>query len=71
MTEDNERYWADQSEKGRGEAEPKRKVYRCRDRMCGGEDCATCQGESAARDFMSQEQQWAQDFMNQQQEQEQ
>jgi len=71
MTEDNERYWADQAEKTRGEAEPKRKVYRCRDRMCGGEDCATCYGESAARDFMSQEQQWAQDFMNQQQEEEQ
>jgi len=55
MTEDNERYWADQPEKTRGE--PKRKVYRCRDRMCGGEDCATCQGESAARDFMNQEEQ--------------
>ena len=55
MTEDNERYWADQAEKTR--VEPKRKVYRCRDRMCGGEDCATCHGESAARDFMSQEEQ--------------
>jgi len=57
MTEDNERYWADQAEKDRGEAEPKRKVYRCRDRMCGGEDCATCYGESAASDFVNQEEQ--------------
>jgi hypothetical protein len=56
MTEDNERYWAEQAEKTRGEAEPKRRVYRCRDRMCGGEDCATCQGESAAQDFMNQQQ---------------
>ena len=51
--QDNESWWAGQAEKTRGEAEPKRKVYRCRDRMCGGEDCATCQGESAARDFMN------------------
>jgi len=57
MTEDNERYWADQAEKTRGEAEPKRKVYRCRDRMCGGEDCATCYGEQAASEFMNQEEQ--------------
>jgi len=57
MTEDNERYWADQAEKGRGEAEPKRRVYRCRDRMCGGEDCATCYGEQAASDFVNQEEQ--------------
>ena len=57
MTEDNERYWADQAEKTRGDAEPKRRVYRCRDRMCGGEDCATCYGEQAAQDFMNQEEQ--------------
>ena len=55
MIEDNESYWADQAEKGRGEAEPRRRVYRCRDRMCGGEDCATCYGESAAQDFMNQQ----------------
>jgi hypothetical protein len=53
--QDNESWWADQAEKTRGEAETKRKVYRCRDRMCGGEDCANCYGEQAARDFMSQE----------------
>jgi len=57
MTEDNERYWADQAEKTRSEANPKRRVYRCRDRMCGGEDCATCYGESAASDFVNQEEQ--------------
>jgi hypothetical protein len=57
MSEDNERYWADQAEKGRGEAEPKRRVYRCRDRMCGGADCATCYGESAASEFVNQEEQ--------------
>ena len=57
MNEDNESYWADQAEKGRGEAEPRRKVYRCRDRMCGGQDCATCYGEQAAQDFMNQEEQ--------------
>jgi hypothetical protein len=57
MTEDNERYWAEQAEKGRGDAETKRKVYRCRDRMCGGEDCATCYGEQAASDFVNQEEQ--------------
>ena len=56
MTEDNERYWADQAEKTRGEAEPRRRVYRCRDRMCGGGDCATCYGEQAAKDFMNQQQ---------------
>ena len=55
MSEDNERYWADQAEKTRGEANPKSRVYRCRDRMCGGEDCATCYGESAASDFVNQE----------------
>ena len=57
MTEDNERYWADQAEKTSGEAEPKRRVYRCRDRMCGGQDCATCYGESAASEFVNQEEQ--------------
>jgi len=55
MTEDNERYSADQAEKTRGEAESKRRVYRCRDRMCGGEDCATCYGEQAASEFVNQE----------------
>ena len=55
MSEDNERYWADQAEKTRGEAEPRRRVYRCRDRMCGGEDCATCYGEQAASEFVNQE----------------
>ena len=55
MIEDNESYWADQAEKGRCEAEPRRKVYRCSDRMCGGSDCATCYGESAAQDFMNQQ----------------
>jgi len=53
--QDNESWWADQAEKTRGET--KRRVYRCRDRMCGGEDCATCYGESAASDFANQEEQ--------------
>jgi len=53
--QDNEAWWADQGDKTRGEAESKRKVYRCRDRMCGGEDCATCYGEQAASDFVNQE----------------
>ena len=52
---DNDAWWADQAEKKRGDAEPRRKVYRCRDRMCGGEDCATCYGEQAAQDFMNQQ----------------
>ena len=55
MNEDNERWWADQAEKTRGEAEPRRKVYRCRDRMCGGLDCATCHGEQAAQEFLSEQ----------------
>lgn len=55
MTEDNEIYWADQAEKTRGET--KRRVYRCRNMMCGGEDCATCYGEQAASDFVNQEEQ--------------
>ena len=55
MTEENERYWADQAEKTRGNAEPRRKVYRCSDRMCGGQDCATCYGEQAASEFVNQE----------------
>jgi len=25
--------------------------------MCGGEDCATCQGEQASSDFVNQEEQ--------------
>ena len=54
--QDNESWWADQAEKTRGEADLKRKVFRCRDRMCGGEDCATCHGESAAQDFVNQQQ---------------
>ena len=57
IDQDNENYWADQAEKGRGEAEPNRRVYRCRDRICGGEDCATCYGEQAASEFANQEEQ--------------
>ena len=57
IDQDNENYWADQAEKGRGEAQPNRKVYRCRDRMCGAEDCATCYGEQAASEFANQEEQ--------------
>ena len=53
--QDNESWWADQAEKTRGNAEPKRMVYRCRDRMCGGADCATCYGEQAASEFVNQE----------------
>ena len=55
MSEDNERWWAEQAEKTRSDAEPRRKVYRCSDRMCGGQDCATCYGEQAAGEFVNQE----------------
>ena len=53
--QDNERYWADQAEKTRGEAEPRRREDCCRERMCGGQDCATCYGEQAASEFVNQQ----------------
>ena len=57
---DNDAWWADRREEARREADdiPKRaKLFRCADRMCGGEDCATCYGEQAAQDFMNQQEQ--------------
>jgi hypothetical protein len=30
----------------------KPRVYRCADRMCGADDCATCQGLAAAMRFV-------------------
>ena len=29
------------------------KVHRCKDRTCGGLDCATCYGEQAARQYLA------------------
>lgn len=33
------------------------RLFRCSDRMCGGPDCATCYGETAAREFTLKEMQ--------------
>ena len=55
---DNDAWWADRAEEARREADdiPKRtKLFRCADRTCGGLDCATCHGEQAAREFLSEQ----------------
>ena len=33
------------------------RIYRCRDKTCGGLDCATCYGEQAARQYITEQQQ--------------
>ena len=55
MSAQNDEYWQHRREDERGD-EPKRaKVYRCKDRTCGGLDCASCYGEQVARRYMAEQ----------------